>query len=296
MRVLIAYVLLVVLWSLTPLAIKWSGEGPGHLFGVFARMVIGYIGVVMMLLLTRTPLPLDRRALLTYLAGSLQIFGSMSLTYWSSQHLPSGWISVVFGLTPLLTAPLSWWMLGEKSLTLPKLLSYVFGVAGLIVIFHTAFTLSSTAFLGVAGILMASFFQALSAVWVKSIDRQLNPFAQVGGSLTFAVPLYALTFFLFDGQWPDQVPRRALLSIVFLGVVATTFGFALYFFILRHTSAGRVALITLLTPVLSLYVGDLINHEPIHGPVVLGTALILIALILYEWTSLRSGLRFRRRA
>lgn len=294
MRVLLAYVSLVVLWSLTPLAIKWSGEGPGHLFGVLARMSIGYFGVILVMLITRTPLPLDGRALITYLAGSLQIFGSMSLTYWSSQHLPSGWISVVFGLTPLLTAPLSALMLGESSLTFPRLLSYFFGVLGLVVIFHAALGFSPSAYLGVTGLLMAAFLQALSAVWVKSIDRRLNPFAQVAGSLSLSVPLYLLSFLLFDGHWPDQIPRRSIVSIFFLGAIATTFGFALYFYILRKLTAGRVALITLLTPVLSLYVGDLVNHEPIQGPVILGTGLILMALILYEWRSLSIGSILKR--
>jgi hypothetical protein len=38
MRIAIAYITVVLLWATTPLAIKWSGEGPGFLFGVTGRM------------------------------------------------------------------------------------------------------------------------------------------------------------------------------------------------------------------------------------------------------------------
>ena len=43
MRLFAAFFSVILLWSTTPLAIKWSGEGPGFLFGVTGRMVIGLI-------------------------------------------------------------------------------------------------------------------------------------------------------------------------------------------------------------------------------------------------------------
>ena len=290
MRILLAYTVLVLLWSVTPLAIKWSGEGPGYLFGVTGRMVTGLSALLIYLGLTRTTLPIDRRALWTYLAGALQIFGSMVLTYWASQHLPSGWISVVFGLTPLLTAPLAAYFLGEKSLSFKRMISYLLGVGGLGLMFHSALQFSVSASLGIVAILAASLFQALSAVWVKKIQRGLGALLQVTGSLCIAVPLYLGVFFVFYGAWPENIPYRALYSILFLGLIATTGGFALYFYILRNLQAGRVSLITLLTPMLSLYVGDLVNHEPITPSVYGGTALIVSALVLYEWEGLQQWL------
>ncbi|HID49904.1 MAG TPA: EamA family transporter, partial [Chromatiales bacterium] len=49
MSVPAAYVGIIIVWSTTPLAIKWSGEGAGFLFGVSARMLLG--AVVCLLLL-----------------------------------------------------------------------------------------------------------------------------------------------------------------------------------------------------------------------------------------------------
>jgi drug/metabolite transporter (DMT)-like permease len=290
MRILLAYVVLVLLWSVTPLAIKWSGEGPGYLFGVTGRMVTGLMALFVYLGVTRTAMPCDRQALWTYLAGAVQIFGSMVLTYWASQHLPSGWISVVFGLTPLLTAPLAAYFLGEKSLSLRRLLSYLLGIGGLGLMFHSALHFSESASLGIVAVLSASLFQALSAVWVKRLQRGLGAMVQVAGSLCIAVPLYLGVFFVFDGNWPQNIPDRALYSILFLGLIATTLGFTLYFYILRNLQAGRVSLITLLTPMLSLYVGDLVNHEPITPSVYGGTTLIVSALVLYEWEGLKQWL------
>ncbi|MFM2004738.1 MAG: hypothetical protein RLZZ09_393 [Pseudomonadota bacterium] len=282
MRVIAAYLGVILLWSTTPLAIKWSGEGPGYLFGVASRMSIGLIGILLVMAITRTPLRRDRQALWTYVAGALQIYGAMLATYWASQHIPSGWISVVFGLTPLLTAPLAAVFLGEKSLTPARIASYLLGLAGLVLMFHSALNFSSAAVLGIGAVLLAALLQAISAVWVKRIQAGVPAFALVTGSLLLAVPAHWLTWAMLDGVWPSRIPPVSLLSITYLGVIATTFGFTMYFYVLKHLSAGKVALITLIVPPMSLYIGFLVNHEALHESVIGGTALIMAALLLHE--------------
>lgn len=46
-----------------------------------------------------------------HIAGGLGIFGSMLCVYRASQHIPSAWIAVVYGLSPLATALMAsrWW-------------------------------------------------------------------------------------------------------------------------------------------------------------------------------------------
>lgn len=283
MRVFAAYLGVILLWSTTPLAIKWSGEGPGYLFGVASRMSIGLIGILLVMAITRTALRKDRKAQWTYVAGALQIYGAMLATYWASQHIPSGWISVVFGLTPLLTAPMAAVFLGEKSLTPARIASYLLGLAGLVLMFHSALNFSPSAVLGIGAVLLAALLQAISSVWVKRIQAGIPAFALVTGSLFLAVPAHWLTWAVLDGVWPSRIPSVSLMSIAYLGVIATTFGFTMYFYVLKHLSAGKVALITLIVPPMSLYLGFLVNHETLHESVIAGTALIMGALVLHEW-------------
>lgn len=282
MRILAAYLFVVLLWSFTPLAIKWSGEGPGFLFGVAARMSIGLICVLLILGVSRQPLPRHREAWLTYLAGAVQIYGSMLATYWSSQFIPSGWISVVFGLAPLMTALMAAAWLGESSLTPGRLLAYGLGIAGLVVMFGTARELGVDAAPGIGGVLLAAFLQSASSVWVKRIAAPMSGLALVAGSLLLAVPAYLATWAFVGGQWPANLPVRSLASILFLGLIATPVGFTLYFYVLQRLPATKVALITLVTPALALLLGHGANREPLTAPIIAGAALILSALLLHE--------------
>lgn len=283
MRIAAAYLCVILIWSTTPLAIKWSAEGPGFIFGAASRMVIGLVCMLILLPILRRPLPWNSKAIQTYFAVALQIYGAMIAVYWASQFIPSGWISVIFGLTPFITAILTQFMLGERSLVLDKLLAYALGISGLAIMFSSAIQLGHGAVTGIAGVLAAAFLQSFSAVWIKRIHAKLPAVSQVTGGLLLAVPVYLATWYLADGQWPVRLSLINLASIVYLGAFATTFGFALYYYVLTHLAATHVAMITLITPVMALLLGHTVNQEPLTIRVATGTSLILAALIMHSF-------------
>lgn len=282
MRITFAYISVVLLWATTPLAIKWSGEGPGFLFAVTSRMAIGMTCILLTLAVLGRSLAWHRKAVLTYLAVALQIYCSMIVVYWSAQFIPSGWISVVFGLTPLMTALLANLVLKEKNLSFSKLCAYCLGIGGLYIMFGSALNLGESAVLGIAGILLATLLQSIGAIWIKRINAGLPAITQVAGGLGLALPAYLITWTLIDGQWPTTLSTVNIAAIAYLGMIATTIGFSLYYYLLAHLSATRVALISLMTPVMALMLGHLVNHEPLTQDTLIGTALILSALLLHE--------------
>jgi drug/metabolite transporter (DMT)-like permease len=282
-RIFLAYISVILIWATTPLAIKWSGEGPGFLFGATGRMTVGVVCVFFVLGLLRKRLVWNRKTLQAYLAVAVQIYGSMLAVYWAAQFIPSGWISVLFGLSPLMTALIAAIWLGERSLTPGNLLAYVMGVGGLFVMFGSALQLGHDAALGVAGMLVSVFLQSTSAVLIKRVNTNVSALSQVAGGLLLAVPAYLITWWAVDGHWPAELPVTSFASIIYLGVIATTIGFVLYYYLLIHLAPARVALIALVSPVMALMIGHLINHEPLTMKVMMGTSLILAALLMHEF-------------
>ena len=282
MAIKLAYLGVVLVWATTPLAIKWSSYGISFVMGATARMSLGALCLAVLLLITRQGLSFSRPALLTYLAVTIQLYLSLIITYWSAQFIPSGWLSVIFGLSPFMTAFMAAAILQERSLGWLKLLAYSLGLSGLVVMFISAIELSNTAIAGVIGILVATFIHALSAIWVKRIDAKLPAIQQISGGLLFSLPLYWATWYWLDGEIPQQIPEPTLWAIVYLGVIATTVGFSLYYYVLRYLPATQVAMINLMTPVLSLWLGNTVNQEVISLKVTIGTGLILLALLVHQ--------------
>ena len=283
MSVPAAFTIVVLIWATTPLAIQWSGQDINFLFGLGSRMVIGLVILLSLHLMLRKPVRMDVPALQAYLAGGLGLYLAMSCVYWSAQYIPSGWISVIFGLTPIVTSIMAAVWLSENAFTPAKLLGKFLGIVGLAAMFINNSHYSALAPFGIILVLASVFSHSASAVWVKRLGTELDGMTITTGSLLFATPLYLITWLFFDGQWPDNIPERASAAIIYLGVIATVAGFVLYFYLLRKISAHQTALITLITPVIALWLGHWLNAEVITPAVIAGTVLILFSLISHEF-------------
>lgn len=282
MSVPAAYLAVIVIWSTTPLAVKWSGE-PGFLFGALGRMTLAALFCLALLLMLRVELPWHRTARRTYAAATIAIYGAMLCVYWASQRVPSGLIAVIFGLTPLLTALFARWLLNERDLTRARLAGMALGIIGLAVIFGGGSQLGENAVHGIFVLLVGVIVNAMSMVLVKRTNGALAPIAVTTGALLYAVPLFFLTWLMFDGHMPKAISTQATWSILYLGVVASAFGFTLFFYLLKHTPATGVALLTLVSPVTALWLGSVIDHEQVPGEVWTGTGLVLAGLAVNQW-------------
>lgn len=283
MSVPAAYLGVIIIWSTTPLAIKWSGEEVGFLFGVASRMLIGAALCSLIMLLLARKLPWDRPARQTYLAAGLGLYGAMMSVYWGAQYIPSGLISVLFGLTPIVTGVIAAFWLQERSLTPGKLSGVLLGIVGLVIIFGTGIELKDGAVYGIAAVLLAVLLHSISAVWVKAINAQLPALEVTNGGLLVAAPLYLGTWLVLGQHWPIDIPLRTALSISYLAIFGSVLGFIMYFYVLKYIDASRVALITLVTPVLALLLGQVLNNESIQPVVWLGTCCILLGMSIYQW-------------
>lgn len=278
-----AFISVILIWSTTPLAIKWSALGIGPSFGVLSRMIIGTLLCVVLLALQRAPFPLHRRALLSYTASGVSMFGAMALSYWSAQYVSSGMISVLFGLTPLITSLGASLWLKEEAITPSKLAGMLLGLLGLALVFRGGLGLGERAVLGVAALFIAVVVQSLGLVWIKHIGDDSPPLATTLGCLFVALPLFLVAWMLDGSSLPEVWPERALAATVYLGVFGSVLGFALYFHMIKHMETVHIALITLITPVLALLLGHGLNDEAVLPQVWLGTASIILGLCLHRW-------------
>ena len=282
MSVPISYLSVILIWSTTPLAIQWSGNDVGFQFGVAARMAIGLLALLALLRLMKIELPWHARARRVYLISGTTLYIAMSFVYWAAQHIPSGWISVVFGLSPIFTSVLASMILKDQRLSGMRLTGMSIGFMGLIVVFVEGISISMMTMLGIAATVISAASQSVGSVLIKQQQPDFHPMAITAGSIVIALPLFILNCVLAGG-WPETIPLRSALSILYLGLVGSAIGFPLYFYLLKNLAPERVAIVTLITPVSALMLGVILNGEAISSKVVIGTLFILTGLAIYEY-------------
>jgi len=291
MSVPAAYLSIILIWSTTPLAIQWSTSGNGFLFPVMARMAIGLAICVVLLGIFRIRMPWHREARMTYLAAGLGILGTMLCVYWGARYISSGLIALLFGLTPIVTSIAAALWLDERNFTASKILGTLLGLFGLAAIFGSGLSLGEHAVSGILVVLVAVVLQSLSMVWVKRIGAAIPAMAVTSGALMLVAPALILIWEIADGVLPSSIAPRASWAIAYLGVFGSVLGFSFYFYVVKRMEAGQIALITLITPVSALLLGQVLNGEQIQSGIWIGAACVLLGLLSHQWQALSSGLR-----
>ena len=157
------------------------------------------------------------------------------------------------------------------------------GLAGLMLVFAEGIDLSLQTTLGISAVVLSTLIHSISAVWVKKIGAALPGMTISTGSLLVAVLLFLLTWFITGASWPAFIDQRSAGAIVYLGVVGSVLGFALYFYVLSHVQATRVSLIALITPITALLLGTFLNDEIISLQVWFGVMVISAGLMIFQW-------------
>lgn len=298
MQLKLAFALVVLIWSTTPLAIKWSNDSLSFIAAAGLRMALAALICSLILLLRGRRLRLDRQALLSYAAAVLGVFGCMSCVYWAAQSIASGMISVIFGLSPVAAGLLAAPLLGERAFTPAKLLALCLSLTGLTVIFHSELQLDLQALPGLVALLVGTLLFALSNVLVKRSSAGMDPMVHTAGSLLMSLPLFLLAWWLVDGSLPQAISLRSLLAVSYLAIVGSVIGFVMFLYLLQRMEASRVALIPLITPGLALIWGTVLAGEQIAPTTLAGSALVICGLAVYQlggrvwaWAAGRSAVK-----
>lgn len=275
------FVLLTLIWGTTWAGIKVGLAGIPPFTGATARFAVASL-----LLFAVAPLFGVRLGQLARRRGERRFWGFNALfsfvipystVYWSQQWLPSGLGAVLFATFPLFVALLAHGLLPEERLGPLGMLGMVVGFGGVAVIFSEDLSRfgGSMGLVAAAVGLCAPAASALAEVVIKSRGKGVHPI-----SLT-AVPM-ALTAVVLAGL-AGALERDAVVTvtplnlgaIAYLAIFGSAVSFGLYFWLLSHIPATRLALMAYLIPLVATTVGVLFLGEVVTGRIVLGGGLIL---------------------
>jgi drug/metabolite transporter (DMT)-like permease len=277
-----AYLAVILIWSTTPLGIVWSSVSVSPSLALLLRMVIALILGFIWIKLANIRFPWHKPARKLYLNSGIGIAGGMFFTYLGAMSIPSGIISLIFGLSPILSGLFAQKILHQQAFSLSKKLALMLAFIGLAIVCADKIQFDNEHYLGFIFILIAVTLFSLSGVLVKSVNVNIHPVASTVGTLIYSMPVFIIGWLILDGNVAiPEWQSKSLLSILYLGVVGSLLGFVAYFYILKRLSASTVSLVTLMTPVIAIILGNQLNNETISNSLILGTALIIYGLSLF---------------
>lgn len=261
-------------WSIYKLALDYT---PPLLFAGL-RTLGG--GVLLMLIL------LPRRRLIRWqdnwkaytISAILNVVLFYGLQTLGLLYMPSGLFSVLVYLQPVLVGLFAWMWLGESMSPL-KIIGLVLGFAGVISVSAGGFS-GHVAVIGVVLALVTALSWALGTVYIKKANQKVDALWMVAFQCTLGGLVLTASGSVTE-SWADITWNAPYLIGLIFGII---FGIALswiiYFTLVGAGDASKVASYTFLVPLLSVFIGTLLLHEPFTWFLLLGLVLIGISIYL----------------
>lgn len=288
-NLMMTYALLVFIWASTPLAIVWSVSDLHLMWALVLRFFIALPIACAVLLLLKIKLPFNKIAMHSYLAGSLSLIGSQVFTYAATKYLSSGIIALMFGFAPIMAGLIGRFGFQQKLLSL-QWLGMAVSVVGLGIICMSGGKSQHVHPIGIGLMLLSVFAYSLSIYWVKSVNAQIEPMAQATGSILFST-FAALCIVPFIWQYvPTHLPNtQSLLALIYTVLMASLLAMFCYFKLVQNIKATTLSLTTVMTPLLAMLLGALLNDEKLTITVFIGAAVLIFGLFLYFYKDFKAS-------
>ena len=100
-----------------------------------------------------------------------------------------------------------------------RLIAILLGISGLMAMVDTGLQYGTDkTHYGVFAVVLATVLYSLSIVMLKKISAGIDTFSSVTGTLIIAAMLTMSIWFLFDGNFPAEIPVRAGMAIIYLAI------------------------------------------------------------------------------
>lgn len=291
-NIVFTYAILVLIWATTPLAIVWSVADLHPMWALALRFFLALPFAFALLFIFKIHFPKDKLSLQSYIAGACSFIGSQIFIYWSTYYLSSGIIALMFGLAPIITGLIGRFFFDLK-LALNQWMGMSIAVAGLAVICLVGSDQHIQP-IGIALALMSVLVYCASMFWVKKINAPMDPMAQAAGSITISV-IFAAAMLPFIWQFaPTQMPHaKSLFGLGYAVIMASLIAMFCYFKLVKNIKASTLSLTTVLTPVIALIVGSVLNDEKLSGMAFVGVVILMSGLVLYFAKEIKASMHTR---
>ena len=271
----LAFTVCCTIWGSTFLFIRMGNDTTPPVWGAAVRLSLAAILFVLIALVLRAPWPRGAQLQAALWFGVVDFGVSVPLLYWGEQRVPSGIAAVLYATIPLTTSLFAR-MAGLEPLRPRVIVASLVAIVGVALLFSSSLSGRWEASRLVA-VFLAATTGGLAGVLLKRAPGA-NPFTtNAWAHGAGAVLCLAASRVLGEVQ---AIPLGAAwLPIGYLTVVGSLGAFTTFTWLIAHWPVTRISFVSVIVPVVALLLGMAVLHERPGPLALLGSVVILGAVI-----------------
>jgi drug/metabolite transporter (DMT)-like permease len=292
-QTLLAFGIIYFVWGSTFLAIRVGvREVPPFLLAAIRFLAAGLI-LCLWMMARGEPSPNWRQWRSAFTLAVLIFVLDYGLLFWAEQRVPSGIAAVMMATIPVFMALSEILILKMQRLTVRLSLALLIGIGGVAVLMSRSLNLGGAAIdtTGAIALIVAAVSWAISSALTRKLPLPASKVMSSGAQMLAGGVLLSLTAAAlgeFRGFHPAAVSREAWLSLLYLIVAGSILAFTAYVWLIHHESPTRVGTYAYVNPVVAVIIGYFLGGESIGLRTALGTAFVLVSVVVITTTPKRS--------
>lgn len=274
-----SFLLLALAWGTSFMFIKVAVRTVQPLTLVAGRLLIGWLGLVLIMRWRGLQLPRQWRVWRHLLViGVVNVAIPFVLIVWAEsgvRGLDSGVASILNSTVPLFSIVIAGVLWQMEEVTWGRVAGLLIGFAGVVLLLSRNGIEAWGSLLPYLAVIGAAACYAAGSAYARRQLHGIRPVVLANGQLLVAAVVVLLAAFFFDDWSRQSFPVATILSLFWLGLMGSCLAYIFYFTVLQAWGATRTTLVTYLLPVVGVAAGVLFLGEQLHWQVLAGGLLIL---------------------
>jgi drug/metabolite transporter (DMT)-like permease len=286
-----ALIVVYVVWGSTYLGIRLVVETMPPLLAAAVRFVIAGLIIYGVLLVRRGPGGLrmswaELRG--SAFVGMALLLGGNGLVMLGERDVPSGLAALIIAVVPLWVVVLR--LLFSERIRAGTMIGVGLGFAGVAVLLVPRGVTGSVAPLGMLMLVVAGASWAIGSYYSKRVALPRDPFVATAAQLMLGGLALGVAGVVTGELGLLQVARfsdRSIIAFVYLVTFGSILAYTAYTWLLQNAAVSKVATYAYVNPVVAIVLGGWVLAEEINPSMVIGGAMIVLAVGLVVRTETR---------
>ena len=297
-KTLIAFAIIYFVWGSTFYAIRVGVRDVPPLLLAAARFTIAGAVLLAWAVAQGERLPRQREWAASALMALLIFVVDYGILFLAEQRVPSGTAAVILATIPAFMALAEILFLRTERLTLRLGSALLIGLAGVVVLVDPSLGMAGAPVyaLGAAGLLVSAISWSVASVLSKKLPMPSSKVMSAASQMLIGGLLLCLVAAAAGegrGFRVAAVSSGAWIALGYLTVAGSIVGFTAYTWLIHHESPTKVGTYAYVNPVVAVVVGHFLGGEVLDVRTALGTALVLVSVVVIatrrRTTQLRTG-------
>ena len=271
-------IFLAIIWASAFFNIKIATDSFGPITIAFIRVLLGSIPLIILCFYKKIKIEVFSKDWPWFASiGFVNMVFPFFLIAYGVKEVQSNLAAILMSTSPLTSTLLAHFFIKEEKINILKIVGVLIGFAGILYLFSDNFLINENNIFSALCILIGSLGYVVGGILTLKISHKKNENVTASILIWATIILLPICFY-FEQPWNYNPSLTSLISIIYLGIIATGLAWVLRFKVLKDNGLVFQSQVAYLIPIFGVMLGYIFLKEIITTKVLVALLAIVIGI------------------